>query len=157
MQSDKRQSIALIGIALIAVGAVIIYISLSQPKISASSYESQSSESVSLKSDYSDSDENIEVWESPENELFSQANAKQEDNGESKSSASSENILDHKINLNTATEEELMQINGIGESRAYAIVSYREYLGGYTSTEQLKDIKGIGDGLYEKIEPFVTV
>lgn len=154
MQSDKRQSIALIGIALIAVGAVIIYISLSQPKISASTNGTQFSESISAQSSYSHSEENIEVWESPEKELSEQIEVSQQ---ESESTTVAKDILNHKINLNTATEEELMQINGIGETRAYAIVSYREYLGGYTSTEQLKDIKGIGESLYEKIEPFVTV
>ena len=34
---------------------------------------------------------------------------------------------------------------------------YRDYLGGYTSVSQLKDIKGIGDATFAKIEPYVTV
>ena len=50
-----------------------------------------------------------------------------------------------------------MTISGIGETRANAIIAYREYLGGYTDVEQLKDIYGIGDGIFAKIEPYVTV
>ena len=50
-----------------------------------------------------------------------------------------------------------MTIDNIGEARAGAIIAYRDYLGGYTSVEQLKDISGIGDAVYASIEPYVTV
>jgi len=63
----------------------------------------------------------------------------------------------YPLNLNTCTYEELLSVEGIGESKASLILEYREYLGGYTSVEQLKDIKGIGDGIYEKIAPYFTV
>lgn len=49
------------------------------------------------------------------------------------------------LNLNTATAEELMQIKGIGEKTAAAIIAYREEIGGFTSLEQLMDIDGIGE------------
>lgn len=65
--------------------------------------------------------------------------------------------MSYPINLNTCTAEELMSIENVGESRANAIIEYRDYLGGYTSVEQLKDIKGIGDATFAKIEPYVTV
>ena len=61
------------------------------------------------------------------------------------------------VNLNTCTAQELTAIDGIGDTRASAIIQYREYLGGYTSVEQIKEIKGIGDALYEKISPYLTV
>ena len=38
-----------------------------------------------------------------------------------------------------------------------AILAYREQIGKYTSVEQIKDIRGIGDGLYAKIAPYLTV
>ena len=50
-----------------------------------------------------------------------------------------------------------MQIDGIGEVRAAAIIAYRNELGGYTSVEQLKNIKGIGEATFAKIAPYVTV
>lgn len=46
---------------------------------------------------------------------------------------------------------------GIGDQRAAAILAYREQIGKYTSVEQIKDIRGIGDGLYAKIAPYLTV
>ena len=50
-----------------------------------------------------------------------------------------------------------MSVDGIGEQRAASIISYREYLGGFTSVEQLKDISGFGDAIYEKVAPYFTV
>ena len=65
--------------------------------------------------------------------------------------------VEYPINLNSCSLEELTTIDGIGEKRAQAILDYRDYLGGYTSVSQLKDIKGIGDATFAKIEPYVTV
>ena len=65
--------------------------------------------------------------------------------------------VQYPLNLNTCTAEELMTIKGIGEARASAIIAYREYLGGYTDVNQLKNISGIGDGIFAKLEPYVTV
>lgn len=62
-----------------------------------------------------------------------------------------------KININTATESELMLIDGIGEVRAKSIIAARDELGGFDTTEQLREIKDIGDKLYEKIKNYVTV
>ena len=74
---------------------------------------------------------------------------------------SQQNVLttnvEYPINLNSCSLEELTTIDGIGETRAQAILDYRDYLGGYTSVSQLKDIKGIGDATFAKIEPYVTV
>ena len=61
------------------------------------------------------------------------------------------------MNLNTATFEVLTAIQGIGDQSAAAILAYREQIGKYTSVEQIKDIRGIGDGLYVKIAPYLTV
>ncbi len=61
------------------------------------------------------------------------------------------------LNLNTCTYDQLVALDGIGERKAELIIAYRDYLGGYTSVEQLKDISGIGDGVYEKIAPYFTV
>lgn len=68
-----------------------------------------------------------------------------------------EPVVSYPLNINTCTMAELMTIDGIGESKADAIIQYREYLGGYTSVEQIKNIKGIGDVIFEKISPYLTV
>lgn len=55
-----------------------------------------------------------------------------------------------KVNLNTATAKELQQLNGIGASKAKAIINYRKKIGGFKKIEQLKEVKGIGEELFNK-------
>lgn len=61
------------------------------------------------------------------------------------------------VNINTASIHELIQLSGIGESRAQAIISYREEKGAFQSIDQIKKVSGIKDGLYEKIKDYITV
>lgn len=61
------------------------------------------------------------------------------------------------VNLNTASAEELMTLTGIGESKAEAILSYREEHGGFEKPEELMEIPGIKEGVFEKIRDQVTV
>lgn len=61
-----------------------------------------------------------------------------------------------RLNLNTATEEELEDLPGIGPVLAGRIVAWREENGGFTSEEDVMDVKGIGPSVWEEIEPFVT-
>ncbi len=61
------------------------------------------------------------------------------------------------ININSASVSELTAINGIGESRAQAIVSYREENGFFKSIEDIKNVSGIKDGLFNKIKDQITV
>ena len=61
------------------------------------------------------------------------------------------------INLNTATVEDLMTLNGIGGELAKRIVSYREEFGPFKSIDNIKNVKGIGDKLFDKIKLFIYV
>jgi len=54
------------------------------------------------------------------------------------------------VNINTADAVALTSLNGIGESKAQAIVSYREANGPFKSVEQLSEVKGIGARTVEK-------
>ena len=62
-----------------------------------------------------------------------------------------------KININTATVTELEALPGIGPAKAEAIVKYREEKGNFKSAEDLKNVQGIGDKMYEKISSEIEV
>lgn len=62
-----------------------------------------------------------------------------------------------KININTATEEELESLKGIGPATAKNIISYREEYGGFSSIEEIKNVKRIGDKIFEKIKEDICV
>ncbi len=61
------------------------------------------------------------------------------------------------ININTATVEELTELPRIGEVTATRIVKWREENGPFASTEELMNVQGIGERVYERIRPHVTV
>lgn len=61
-----------------------------------------------------------------------------------------------KININTATLNELMTINGIGESKANAIIEYRKK-NNFKSIDDIKNVAGIGDSLFATIKESITV
>ncbi len=62
-----------------------------------------------------------------------------------------------KINLNTATKEELMELPGIGAAKAASIIAFREENGSFTQIEDLMKIEGIKEGVFSKIEDYVIV
>jgi competence protein ComEA len=62
-----------------------------------------------------------------------------------------------KVNLNTADFTELLTLPGIGESKASAILAYREEKGRFSSVEEIMDITGIKEGVYSKIKDHITV
>lgn len=62
-----------------------------------------------------------------------------------------------RVNLNTASREELMTLRGIGESRADDIIHYRQEFGGFKSIEDIMNVSGIKDAAFEKIKDSITV
>lgn len=63
----------------------------------------------------------------------------------------------YPLDINTATQEELQTLPGIGEILAQRVVAYRREHGFFASPRDLLQIQGIGDALYQRIEPYVTV
>lgn len=62
-----------------------------------------------------------------------------------------------KVNLNTATKEELMTLPGVGEARAEAIIAYRDENGGFKSAEDIMKIEGIKEKSYAKLQDKICV
>lgn len=62
-----------------------------------------------------------------------------------------------RININTAGEEELTRLTGIGPGRAKAIIAYREEHGGFKSAEEIMNVSGIGKASFEKLKNDITI
>lgn len=62
-----------------------------------------------------------------------------------------------KININTATKEQLLTLPGIGESKAESIIRYRDEQGLFSSVEDIMKITGIKDGVFQKLKDRIRV
>ncbi|MBA2540461.1 MAG: helix-hairpin-helix domain-containing protein [Deltaproteobacteria bacterium] len=62
-----------------------------------------------------------------------------------------------KLNLNTATEEQLMLLPSVGPSKADRIVAWRKKNGGFKRTADLRRVKGFGYRTYKRLEPFLDI
>ena len=60
------------------------------------------------------------------------------------------------LNINTASLEEFTSLNGVGESKAKAIIEYRETNGNFKNKEDLMEVSGIGESIYIKIKDLIT-
>lgn len=105
----------------------------------------------------------VENWEeTQEQEKYLQEQCTSPRDGQTKNDACIEDAEESTdsslsiININTATKEELMTLTGIGEAKADAIISYREKMP-FTKIEDIKNVSGIGDSVYEEIKNHITV
>ena len=96
-------------------------------------------ENVAIKNDY-EIDINDDIVQSEKNESDEKIE-------------SSSNL----ININTASVVELMSLDGIGESKAKAIIEYRDINGDFENILDIKNVSGIGESIYEKIKDYITV
>ncbi len=62
-----------------------------------------------------------------------------------------------KVNINTATVEQLVEVKGIGEVLAQRIVEYRQAHGVFKSLNQLDNVKGVGGKTLEKLLPYLIL
>lgn len=70
---------------------------------------------------------------------------------------SNDSDVNNKININTGTKEQLITLNGIGDSKADAIIKYRDENGLFKSIEDILNVSGISKTIYEKIKDSITV
>ena len=62
-----------------------------------------------------------------------------------------------RVNLNRASKEDLMSLPGIGEAKAEAIIKYREEVGWISSTDEIMNISGIKNKIYDRISDLIEV
>ena len=135
-RNGSVDTMIMVGIALLVVAGVLIYMSVSSPRV----YVDTTTAAITTAASPT-TIQQVTSASPPTNKQTTGTTA----------------VVRYPVNINTATMEELQAVKGIGEGRAYQIIAYRDRLGGYTSVEQIKDIKGIGDSLYSKIAPYLTV
>ena len=66
-------------------------------------------------------------------------------------------IKDTKISINTANINELMNISGIGKSKAQSIIDYRNKHGRFNSINDIMNVSGIGQSTFDKIKDYIKV
>lgn len=66
-------------------------------------------------------------------------------------------VQDGRLDLNTAAAADLQALPGIGEVKAAAIVAYREAHGGFSSVEELLQVRGIGEKLFADLKDHVCI
>lgn len=82
-------------------------------------------------------------------------NTTQDTNNASKGDNTEE--LNTLVNINTASKETLLTLDGIGESKADKIIEYRNTIGNFKTIDEIKNVSGIGNSVYDKIKDHITV
>lgn len=90
------------------------------------------------------------VYVASKNEVASTAQSINQNSGNKDS-------LNQKVNINNATLEELKTIKGVGDAKAKSIIEYREKNGGFKNIEDIKNITGIGEKMFEKIKDKIEI
>ena len=78
-------------------------------------------------------------------------------NSDAGEKAKKEAKLEGVVNINTATAEQLQLLPGIGKKKAEEIIKYREEKGNFKAIEDIKNVKGVGEGLFDKIKDNIVV
>ena len=117
------------------------------PTIESPTIESFSTESLTIESFST---------ESPTIESSTKESFTKESSVTGSSSSKSEKITT-KININTASVEELQTLKGIGPATAKSIILYREEYGAFSAIEEIMNVKRIGEKTFAKIKERITV
>jgi len=151
--SEKKHELYLIAVALIISAGLILYIALDTPEMKVVIIPESTTASATMDMNeiitFSNSETATDTSAVTATESVTTAAA---NNTETKAPQPT-----GLININTATKEQLMTLNGIGEVKAAAIIDYRRENGKFKSIEELDNVKGIGPKIIEKIRANITV
>ncbi len=75
----------------------------------------------------------------------------------SKSKEVKSQVVTEKININSAGEEQLREVPGIGPVTAVKIIKYREANGNFSKLDDLLEVKGIGAATLKKMKPYISL
>ena len=118
------------------------------------SKKAKKEENPEISKEDSEEESKAEIGEDGEKK---EVGEKKEDGIEDSREEIQQNQKEKKININTATEQELESLKGIGPATAKNIIRYREEYGGFSSIEEIKNVKRIGDKIFEKIKADICV
>lgn len=160
--SDKSQTMFMIGVALFVIGLSLFFIGYSQPRIYVNSIEEMSNnEQVIYDENSTINKKSYNQSENMYNQNSNVKNTNSNTNNNVKVKTNKVNndatVINYPLNINTATYNELVSIDGIGDSKANLIINYRNEIGPFESLDELKNIKGFGDATVEKLSQFLTV
>lgn len=145
---DKyRVHIGIILIIIILAGGIILI--LEKGKLAKLNSANEPAESSDLTDKISELEGKIKILEENQQKIAGASTLGNEN------SDNSENY--GLININTADQKTLESLPGIGEKRASDIISYRETNGGFKNISEIKNIKGIGDSIYNQIKDSITI
>ncbi len=160
--SEKKHELYLIAFALVCAAALILYIAFDSPQLNAMEIPVNSSATLADLQDEGSGLSQTQPLEAdtallPE-ENESEAQGMQNEGVAAKPQTApvapkSTGI----VNINTATKEQLMTLDGIGEVKAAAILEYRRENGNFYSVDELTNVKGIGEKTLEKIRAGIKV
>lgn len=141
----KGQEIYLVSFALALLSLILLYDLYKSPSLSPAVVKETAGNS-SFKPSSQVFDDNMDgdgSYSNNNEDLQNQQKSKQQFSG--------------IVNINTASIQDLMSLNGIGEVKANAIISYRTENGLFDSVDELTNVKGIGEKTVEKIRDRITV
>lgn len=159
---STRDRIACIGLVLILLLFIVIYILCSDLiKVT----PAQLKEQEIIRSEFVEYESSLEQKEIISDELSYNLTEEQEENGNNQQSTNykrttkKQNKLtpDQTIDVNSANENLLIKVPGIGKATAIKIIEYRNVLGGFYNLEQLHEIQGISSSRFISILPYLTL
>ena len=142
--TSNESRIVLFLAGTILVGAGIRLVRNSEPRPAQFNYSSLDSQFASgvMRMDEDSGDSSDQESGAPANRSSSESNLQ---------------LQTRSVDINIATIDQLVALPGIGEAMAQRIVAYREKHGRFSSIEEIRHVKGIGQKKYERIRVFLTV